>query len=171
MIKESTRIDSEHAVARRQLRRELLDLRHRLAGGHARDRRALQLHRRHTVVAVEALRAIGPGFLGEVREGHQISGGVAHPPLLEVRGGRAAVCLALDVDPLDPAIVVEVVHVLTSPGDRQRVADIGRGYAHRAGGTPVDVEVELRRVLQPRGADRGDQRALRGHAQQLVARQ
>ena len=111
-----------------------------------------------------------PAAFGKVGKRHQPAAGVAHAPLVDVRGGGARLGLALDIDALDPALVEKIVHVAARPGDLQELAHIRRRQPHGPRLAPVDVEVELRRVLQPAGPGRRDQVTLRGHPQKAVAR-
>ena len=88
--------------------------------------------------------------------------------------GRPAACgrrVGLQIDPLDPAAVDEVVDVVAAPGGRQRGVDVGEVDAERAGLLLVDVDRELRLVfLAVRAHVRRAAWVLRGQAEQLVAR-
>src|SRR5690606_40134101 len=70
----------------------------------------------------------------------------------------------------DAVAVDEVVHVAAAPGEAQRAVDLGNRDTQRAGLLDVDVEAELRCVLLAVRTHAGQQRTLRGSAQQLVAR-
>ena len=128
----------------------------------------LDLHRGDTVIAVHPLRPVRPASFGKVREGHQPPAVIAHAPFLKIRRGRAGSGLALHIDPFDPPLIDKVVHIATRPRDGQQVAHIRGTDPHRTGAAPVDIQIELRRIFQPAGAGRGDQRALRRHPQKLV---
>ncbi|KIT90093.1 hypothetical protein QT21_00180, partial [Staphylococcus aureus] len=113
---------------------------------------------------------VAPLAAGEGRERHHLVGGVAHVPLLQVFRAHARIGSALQVDLLDPTTVDEVVHIAGTQGDRQGVVDIGDGHAQGTGAFVVDGQLVLRLIVQAVRTYLGEDLALRGHAQELVAR-
>ena len=107
---------------------------------------------------------------GERGERHHLALVVAHVPEVEVLGHHAIRRIGLHVDALHAAAVDEVVDVTTAPGHRQRVVDFGHRHAQGRGLVVVHVQAELRRIFLAVRAHLRQQRALRGQAQQLVAR-
>ena len=93
---------------------------------------------------------------------------VAHIPLLEVLGCQARIHVALQVDPLDPTLVDEVVDIHRAPGSRHGLVDGGNAQRVGAGLLPVNVDAELRLVILTVGAYRHQQRMLVGQLQELV---
>ena len=105
--------------ARRQFPDQFLDRRHGLAGTDARAGLTQDLGRGQAVEALQARRAIDPAQRGEGREGHHLALLVAHVPGIQVLRQHAMGGVGLEIDPLDPALVDEIIDIGTAPGDRQ----------------------------------------------------
>src|SRR5690606_41660847 len=97
--------------AGRQLRGQTLDFVHGLARGQAWRGLALDLHRRHAVVALQARRTVVPVRTAEGAERHHLARAVFHRPQVEILRGHAERRTGLDVDALDAATVDEIVDV------------------------------------------------------------
>ena len=90
--------------------------------------------------------------------------------LQQVVGLHAVGRVGLDDDALQPPGVREVVDVVRAERGRQHGVDVVERDAERARPVAVDVDLQLRRVLEPVGAHACEHLALRRHAEQLVAR-
>jgi len=154
----------------RQLLGNRFDFGHRFTGGVTRRRRTEDLHRFHTVVARQFRRTVDPLALGECGERHHGPGTVAHVPLLQVFRAHASASLTLHVHLFHPTAVDEVVDVATTEGDRQGAVDVGNAHAQGAGLRIVDFQVVLRLIVQTVRTHLVEHLALRGHAEELVAR-
>ncbi len=157
------------ANARRQLGGQAFHGVHGVAGALALGRRALDVHGRQAIVALEPGRADGPAGGGEGREGRHLAVRAADVPPLKVFGAHAEGRVGLYIDLLDPAPVDEVVDVETAERGAEGAVDVGGRDALGAGPGLVDVDAELGRVVLAVGAHAGQVRVLAGHAQQLVA--
>jgi len=121
------------------------------------------------VEAFEARGAVGPvpGSEGRIRD--HLARGVAHVELLEVRGQHAVRGIGLDVDAFDAAALDEVVDEGAAEGGADRAVDGSERHAEGAGLVPIHVDAVLGRVLLAVGADLGEDGALGGHAEELIA--
>ena len=149
--------------------RETFHRRHRGAGAFARRGRALDLDRRDTVVAFEPRRAVSPQGSAETRHGNHLARVVAHVPAAHVLGQHAVRGIGLQINLLDPSPFDEVVDISRSPGGGQRGIDVRKRQAQRLGLLAVDLDAELRGVVQPVRPDHGQVRVLGRHAEQLIA--
>ena len=70
---------------------------------------------------------------------------------------------------LHAPLVGEVVHIAGAQGGGQGAIDGIKAHAQRIGFVAVNVDLQLRCILQTIGAHLGQHLALHGHAQQLVA--
>ncbi|KAG1444109.1 hypothetical protein G6F57_017896 [Rhizopus arrhizus] len=155
------------AEARRQLLGQLFDLGHGITGGDAWGRFALDFHRRHTVVALQARRTVVPVLAGERAERHHHALGVHHRPEGEVLRHHAERLGGLHEHALDAAAIDEVIDVRTAPRGGQGAVDLVDRQPQRGRLGRIDVDAELRRVFLAVRAHVGQLLAACGKAQQL----
>ena len=85
---------------------------------------------------------------------------VAHIELADIVGAAAPVRLGLDIDPVDPAELIEIVHVVGADIGVQHGEDVVDADTFDLGTLAIDIDEDLRRV-RPEGAE---------HARQLRPR-
>ena len=138
--------------------------------GFARRGHARQGHRRIAVIARQTGGRGGPFGTGEGAERNQLALRVGNAQAQHVVGGHAIGCIGLHQNLKNAAFAIEIVGVGGPEGDRERGVHVGQREAQRAGLHPVDIDRDLGARALILGAQIGDQRALRRHAEQLVAR-
>ena len=158
------------AVALGQFGHQLLDLGHHVTGTDARQRREFQPDGRVAVVADGLHRAHRPAHAGKGREGHDRARGVQHVQLQDVLGLHAVLGIGLHHDALQTSLVGEVVHVGGAHHRGQRAADGRKRHAQGIGLLAVDVDLQLRSVIQTVHPHHGEHAALHGQARELLAR-
>ena len=82
----------------------------------------------------------------------------AHIPAVQILRRHAIGRVALHIDALDAAAVDEIVDEGAAPGGAQGGVDVGERHAQRVGLGLVDVDMQLRRVVQAVGAHARKQR-------------
>ena len=122
------------------------------------------------VVAFEPRRSLLPVPVHERRERRHRSGDGTHVPALQILRHHPERRVALHVHALHAAAIDEVVDVRTAPRGRQRRVDVGYRNAERVRFRLIDVEVQLRRVVEAVLAHLREQRILARRGEQLVAR-
>ncbi len=137
------------ADARGQLGRHSLHRRHRCAGAAAGGGRAQDLEGGQVVIAFDLLRAGRPGSAEKGVEGNHVAGAIAHVPAGQIRRQHARVRLALHIDLFYPSIAHELVHVLRAERALNGRVQVADRDGQRVGLFAVDVQVVLRRVLEP----------------------
>ena len=85
---------------------------------------------------------------GEGGERHHAACAVTHVPFVDVAGQHAERCGSLHINLLHPAAIDKVVDVGGTPGGRQRVVDVIDGDAQRLRLALVDIDLQLRAVIQ-----------------------
>src|SRR5450756_1224493 len=144
-------------LTRENLRGDLLERRHRLAGAVARGRASRDLRR---AVEVESLRILGPRGLPDCRESrerHHASLRISHVKRADVLGLYAVRGVRLHEDAPLTAEAVELVDVGPAEKSLEALVDVGHGDALLERLVPVDVDEDL--------GDRGAKRAV--HASDL----
>src|SRR6185437_3118179 len=135
----------------------LLHRPHCRARADARRRRALKLERGKAVVARQLHRRIGPFERRESGEGcHALAVRSAHVEVLNVLRLLTVGLVRLDVHALDATAVDEVVDVGSAPGARDGRVDLADVEAKRPRLVLIDVDAELRSILETDWANAGD---------------
>ena len=106
---------------------------------------------------------------GEGSERRHRPGGIAHIEPLQVFGQHAVGGVGLDVDPLHPSALDEVVDIGAAEGRRDSVVDGADGNPQGARLFPIHVDAVLGHIFQAVGADTDQPRVPGGHAEHLVA--
>ena len=154
----------------RELGRQLFHFRHGGAGAVARSGGASNAHCRIAVVAHGLLRALDPADAGERGQRYELALAIAHVDLQQIPLLHACGGVGLYHDALQASLVREVVHVARTQCRGERRIDGIERHAQGIGFVTVDVDLQLRRILQSIRADLGEDFALGGHAKELVAR-
>ena len=109
---------------------------------------------------VDDLRAAGLFQRDQVIQRHQAAAVRPHVVLAQVGGIAAELLVRLDINPVRPVVVVEIVHIRRAHVGAHRRRDLGERHAHGTGFLTIDGDEELWVVgaeggVQPNQAGRG----------------
>ena len=90
-------------------------------------------------------------------------------PAVEILDRTAVLRVTLNIDPLDPAAIDEVVDVEAAPGGAEGRIDIGLFNAKRTDLFVVDFDLQRRNIFQSARPDAGKRGIGGGGRQQLIA--
>ena len=154
------RVGEAHLL-RHRLGEDVLERGEGLPGRVAARGRAADLHRAEQVEAGGDLGARHRRDRDERRErDHRVGRLAADVDLADVLGLPAVVGLGLDVDAVEPAEPVEVVHVAAAERRRHRLEHLVDGHAERARLLAVELDLDLGIVRIERGEEVAELRPL-----------
>ncbi|MNC50105.1 hypothetical protein D3C75_993260 [compost metagenome] len=106
---------------------------------------------------------------GKGGERYHLAAVTLHVPLVEIVRQHAVRRIGLHIDLFHPTAIDKVINVGAAPGGRQRLVDVVNRNPQRLGLGLIDINLELRRVLQAIRTNFGCHvRVFGGHKQQLV---
>ncbi|OJH16389.1 hypothetical protein BLX88_23930, partial [Bacillus obstructivus] len=112
---------------------------------------------------------LGPGQRGEGAIGHHVTIAATDVIFVEILGLEAEGGVGLDKHPFDAPAIDEIVDIGAAPRGRDRGIDLREIQPQRTRLVLIDIDLELRRILQRHRSHLGQPLVLHRHAEQHVA--